>query len=207
MAFHISFQDTISATTQFFAFRGKNILLKESGENISSSDFFALCDLRVLDGVFYEDGYDYVAAVLKADATVPRGFSEINLREYFAQSGANAIRRASRAKAIAHWRHTTRFCAFCGERLSDDAALSALYCPKCQMQIFPRIEPATITLVTRGDEILLARHVKRISDLWACISGFIEAGETAEQCVEREIAEEVGIRTKNIRYLGRSRIN
>ena len=75
-------------------------------------------------------------------------------------------------------------------------------CPSCHKILFPRIEPCVIVLISKGDKILLARHAYRNQDIYACIAGFIEAGESAEEAVRREVREEVGIEIKNIKYRG-----
>lgn len=206
MAFFSDFADDIESFindgTRFFVFRDRDIFVRD-GESLSRDDFFALKDAGVLKSVFYEDGYNYFGAVLAENALLegcPLPVEAMNLREYFSLHDKNAVLLSSRAKGITQWRHSTRFCSFCGTKTEDSKTLSALFCPKCKKEIFPRIEPATITLVTRGNEVLLARHERRIQHLWACLSGFIEMGETAEQCVEREIMEEVGLRVKNIKY-------
>lgn len=189
----------VNDDTRFFVFRDRDIFVK-GGESLSRSDFFALRAKGTLESVFYEDGYNYCGSILRENAVIDGDFSEMNLREYFSLHDEEGILLSSRAKGISQWRHSTRFCSFCGSKIEDSKTLSALYCPKCKKEIFPRIEPATITLVTRGNEVLLARHANRIQHLWACLSGFIEMGETAEQCVEREIMEEVGLKVKNIKY-------
>lgn len=86
--------------------------------------------------------------------------------------------------------------------MQEHQTLTARECPECRNLIFPRIEPCIIVLVSRDDEILLARHVQRNQNIYACIAGFMEAGETAEQAVAREIMEETGITVRNIRYYG-----
>lgn len=202
MAFFTDLDTHIDEKTQFFVFHDRNIFVK-NGETLSKSDFFDLEKKGALKKAFYEDGYNYCAALSAENVKITeeiKDIEEINLREYFSLHDEKTILLSSRAKGVAQWRDSTRYCVFCASELKDSKSLSSLYCPKCKKEIFPRIEPATITLVTRGDEILLARHANRIQHLWACLSGFIEMGETAEQCVEREIMEEVGIKVKNIKY-------
>ena len=95
-----------------------------------------------------------------------------------------------------------RFCPTCGTKLEDDKTETALFCPTCKIKFFPRIEPATITLISRGDEILLARGKRGTYRKFACISGFVEQGETLEECVAREVKEETNLDVKNIKYVG-----
>ena len=70
------------------------------------------------------------------------------------------------------------------------------------MKHFPRLAPAVIVAVTKGDKILLAHSSEWRGKLYSVLAGFVEPGETFEECVEREIMEEVGIKVKNIRYFG-----
>ena len=90
----------------------------------------------------------------------------------------------------------------CGAELKEHSVLTARECPNCKRIAFPRIEPCVIVLVTKGEEILLAAHTYRNQDVYTCLAGFIEAGESAEQAVKREIFEETGLKVKNIVYRG-----
>jgi len=83
-----------------------------------------------------------------------------------------------------------------------DTLERAKVCSKCGFRTYPRISPATITAVTPGNQILLARAKRFPSELYSVIAGFAEPGETLEECVKREIMEETGIDVKNIRYFG-----
>ena len=79
---------------------------------------------------------------------------------------------------------------------------SAKVCSECGNIVYPRISPAVITAVFKGDQILLAHNRSFRNGLYSLIAGFVEPGETLEHCVKREIMEEVGIRVKNVRYAG-----
>ena len=80
-------------------------------------------------------------------------------------------------------------------------------CPRCNLMNFPRLAPAMITLVTRGEpgpdqEALLARGVQFRAPLYSCLAGFVEPGETLEGAVIREVREEVGVEVGSVRYMG-----
>ncbi len=109
---------------------------------------------------------------------------------------------ASRALGLLNWHHSTRFCPQCGARLEDHPVELARVCPSCTRLIFPRISPAIIVLVRKEGRILLARHAHRNQDVYACIAGFLEHGETLEECVAREVREETGIEVGNVTYAG-----
>lgn len=106
----------------------------------------------------------------------------------------------ARAQSLARWRMEHRFCGRCGRKTGSDSIDAALSCSYCRLRFYPRIAPCMIVLVTRGRELLLAHHQRAKTAVYSPLAGFIEAGETAEEAVAREVYEEVGIRIKNIRY-------
>ncbi len=127
------------------------------------------------------------------------------LREYFASHGAEENYRASRAEALKRWNERELYCSHCGTGLPQlpiDAERAERMCPQCGTIHYPRIEPCIIVRIEREGKILLARHIARNTDIYACIAGFVEAGESAEHALIREIREEIGIEVKNIRYFG-----
>lgn len=109
---------------------------------------------------------------------------------------------ASRALGLSNWHKETRFCPRCGGELHDHDTETARHCVSCGNLLFPRLSPAIIVLVRKGDQLLLARHAARNSSVWACIAGYLEHGESLEECVEREVKEETGLTVGTIRYAG-----
>ncbi len=109
---------------------------------------------------------------------------------------------AGRALQIVEWGRTHRFCGRCGTATVPVQGQRATRCPKCGLTNYPRISPAVITLVYRGDEMLLARSSNFPDAFYSVLAGFVEPGETLEETVAREIHEETGIFVKNIRYFG-----
>jgi NAD+ diphosphatase len=108
---------------------------------------------------------------------------------------------AGRAVQIVEWARTHRFCGRCGEATVNNERDRSMKCPKCGLLAYPRLAPAIITLVTKGDQALLARGVNFAGPMYSALAGFVEAGETLEQCVAREVKEEVGIDVADIRYV------
>jgi len=109
---------------------------------------------------------------------------------------------AGRAVQIVDWDRTHRFCGRCGVPLKLRQKERAKACPQCGLLEFPRLAPAVIVLVERGHELLMARSRHFAPGVYSVLAGFVEAGETLEEAVEREVSEEVGIQVKNIRYFG-----
>ena len=161
---------------------------------------------------YSEPDFRYSAMMLDNDCPVPSNCSLIPLRQFFWDTKSDSQKNggsptelsslAARAHGLLLWRKKMRYCPICGSGLHDDPLFTARKCIGCGQQYFPRIEPAIIVLVSKGDEILLARHVQRNSDVFSCIAGFVELGETLEQCVAREVREETALEIKNIKYAG-----
>ncbi|EAQ63441.1 phosphohydrolase [Marinomonas sp. MED121] len=132
---------------------------------------------------------------------VPKGFAEIELRELlFNQDEANYL-LISRARQLATWDKDHQFCSRCSTPLKNkhDKEHTKI-CPKCHHRSYPRISPCIIVSIRKGDSILLARGTLSPPGRFSNIAGFVEAGETLEQAVAREVEEEVGIKVKNVRY-------
>ena len=98
------------------------------------------------------------------------------------------------------WYRNNQFCGRCGSHTDHDHKERMLRCPHCGNMIFPRIAPAVIIALVDGDRLMLSKYAGRSYTRFALLAGFIEIGETAEECVAREVMEEVGLKVKNIRY-------
>ncbi|MCE0493501.1 NAD(+) diphosphatase [Vibrio salinus] len=106
----------------------------------------------------------------------------------------------SKAIQYGHMTQTQRFCPQCGGRNHLNHRELAMQCNDCRSIHYPRIFPCIIVAIRRDNQILLANHSRHSSDLYTVIAGFVEVGETLEDCVCREIYEETGIKVTNIRY-------
>jgi NAD+ diphosphatase len=109
---------------------------------------------------------------------------------------------AVHAVAIAEWHRSHRFCPRCGGELVSGAAGHVLTCASCGKQQFPRTDPAVIMLVTDGDRALLGRQEAWPQGRYSTLAGFVEPGESLEDAVRREVAEEVGVRVGKVTYFG-----
>lgn len=195
----ISFPD-VFPDELFFAFFENDILLK-NGRLLSREDFEWCIREKNASDWYSEPNFSYAALNLASGTAVPSGCSFISVRQFFCLY-ADISHLAARALSLLRQRRTFVFCPSCGSRLSDDKAESAKRCTGCGALFFPRIEPATITLVSRGEEILLVKNKNSAYKKFACISGFVEQGESLEQCVAREIKEEVNLAVSAITYRG-----
>jgi NAD+ diphosphatase len=106
------------------------------------------------------------------------------------------------AQHLLHWNRTSRHCGACGSPNTDKPDERAKLCPACGAVVYPRISPAVITAILRGEKILLARNKRFPLPIYSLIAGFVEPGESLEECVRREILEEVGVEVDEVRYFG-----
>ncbi|MFZ2163356.1 MAG: NAD(+) diphosphatase [Sideroxyarcus sp.] len=126
----------------------------------------------------------------------------ISVRSLFSLVSTEAITLAGRAVLLLDWQKNHRYCGKCGTPNTRKADEYSMHCPSCGLVTYPRISPAVMVLIKRGDELLLARSPRFKPGVFSALAGFVEAGETLEQCAAREIREEVGIEITNLQYYG-----
>jgi len=170
------------------------------------------------------DGIDCWAFTLEAP---PPGFKRTPLRAAMMAFGEPLMGVAGRAAQVLEWDRAHRYCGVCGTPTEAQAAERSRKCPRCGHTAYPRLSPAMMVLVWRGPapgrpkpgqppreatnapsmgangfEVLLARSPHYVPGVYSALAGFVEAGESLEQCVHREVAEEVGVHVTNLRYFG-----
>ncbi|MBT8487453.1 MAG: NAD(+) diphosphatase [Gemmatimonadetes bacterium] len=136
------------------------------------------------------------------DEPLPAGYRCDGLRVAYHSLADDDFRAAGAARQIIEWRRTTRFCTACASPLVLADAHDALACSSCGRLHFPPISPAVIVLVQRGEQVLLGRSPRFQQGVYSTLAGFVEPGESLEECVHREIFEEVGVRVQRLRYFG-----
>jgi NAD+ diphosphatase len=109
---------------------------------------------------------------------------------------------AGRAQQLAHWREYHGFCGRCGAPTKLELHERVLACTSCAALYYPRIAPCVIGIVMRGNQCLLAHNGRFAEGLYSALAGFVEAGESAEQALIREIREETGIEACDLEYVG-----
>jgi len=140
------------------------------------------------------------SAELAADAVAPQGWIWQSLRALFGALDEAQFALAGRALQIVDWDRTHQYCGACGRATAARTSERSRECPGCGLVAYPRLAPAVMGLVRRGKELLLARSPRFPKDMYSALAGFVEPGETLEQCLEREVYEEVGIKVRNVRY-------
>ena len=148
------------------------------------------------------NGQDLWGADIGDAPELPPRFSTCHPRTLFGEVEDALFAMAGRAFHLIQWDRNSRFCGRCGVRNTDWEQGRAKVCPECKHLVFPRISPAVIVAVRRGNRLLLGRNQRRPGAMFSIIAGFVEPGENLEEAVRRELHEEVGIEVTNIRYFG-----
>jgi NAD+ diphosphatase len=183
----------------------KKLLMRKSSEKL------VIPKLNELEGMIdFNEKFEYIGKYDDHDCYCKKlsdklisdnNFTLIEIREITDLTGDPGLfLLAGNANHVLHWYSMNLFCGCCGNKTISKKEERSITCPNCGNTIYPRISPATITAVFNGDNILLAHNRNFKNDLHSLIAGFVEPGETLEQCVEREIYEEVGLKVKNIKY-------
>jgi NAD+ diphosphatase len=155
-------------------------------------------------GLFAVDvpGAETEEAALRAIGLDQEAAAFVQLREFNGTLSPHERSALLYSRALLHWHDTQRFCSRCGSPTVAVEGGHVMVCnnPECNHQYFPRSDPATIMLVHRPGFCLLGRQPSWPEEVYSTLAGFVEAGESAEQAVVREVKEESGIEIRNLRY-------
>ncbi|MEM9255942.1 MAG: NAD(+) diphosphatase [Pseudomonadota bacterium] len=151
---------------------------------------------------YWSDQPCYAVEIDDGDHADPMVFQRGNLYSILGRVEDSLFALAGRASQLLAWEREHRFCGECGTAMVLDVQERAMRCEPCNSISYPRIAPCVIVLVTRGEELLLARNANFPGPMYSTLAGFIEAGESVEDTLVREIREEVGVEVDNIRYFG-----
>jgi NAD+ diphosphatase len=187
-----------------FIFRGDELLIREADLTLPSLSICAAVETKNNDlhpvGLL---GDCYCRTTwLDRNAAAPAGFTFKNLRALFGAMDEQLLSVAGRAFQIAHWARTHRYCGTCANVMELVPGERCYRCQACAMMAYPRISPAMMVLIKKGDAILLARHTASPTKRFSPLAGFLEAGESVEDAVHREVFEEVGLTISNLQYFG-----
>jgi NAD+ diphosphatase len=180
-----------------FVFQGGALLVREDDLSLPRSTDVAGLHFHAvgtLGGRYCQAGW------MAAGAPARSGFAWRPLRSLFGEMDASLLGVAARAAQIAEWARTHRYCGACGEPMLLVQGERCFKCAACGHMAFPRISPAMIVLIRKGEQVLLALHAQSPSKRFTPLAGFLEAGESIEEAVHREVFEEVGLRVHNLQY-------
>lgn len=152
------------------------------------------------------DGSPCWAADAASSAPLPPSAALEPVRSLFDRLPDDMVALAGRAAQVLEFDRTHRFCGACATPTERSDGGRARCCPRCEAVFYPRLAPAMMALVLRdgpsGRELLLARGTRFPLPIYSALAGFVEPSETLEECVHREVREEVGLHVKSLRYFG-----
>jgi NAD+ diphosphatase len=194
----------LSPRARWFLCAQNEVLLRTSGEGLAQLPLqreLAGLELASTQYLGTLDGEDCLCAPLEKKH-VPPGFELVGLRALWARLDEQLFGIAGRANQLTQFAATHRFCGRCGAPAVQHPTERAFRCPSCELVCYPRISPAIITLLRRGDEALLADSGRFPTPFFSTLAGFSEVGESLEETLVREVREEVGLTAQNVRYFG-----
>lgn len=150
-------------------------------------------------GHFYHS--DVYCAELHTECSVPENLTSVPFKQALELLG-NWYTIAAKAFGILNWDKNHQYCGRCGNITVQQSNTFERICSACALAFYPRISPSIIVLIQKDDQILMARSHHFIPGVYGLIAGFVEAGESIEDAVHREVKEEVAIEIKNLRYFG-----
>lgn len=145
-----------------------------------------------------DDGTEVKALRISENPTDEK-FEMCGLRQSFYKLSQPLYLKAGKCQELLYWDQNTQFCGVCGSPMQMDTDISKR-CPNCGKTVWPQLATAIIVLINRGDDLLLVHAKNFKTDFYGCIAGFVETGESLEEAVVREVAEETAITIKNLRY-------
>jgi NAD+ diphosphatase len=191
----------------WFVFQGDHLLVSA----ISKTEYaIPLAETVVESGIkpiktrfFGRYGDDLCYAAEVAEGTpAPENMIFFKLRRLYGLLAMAMFHIAGVAWQIVKWEQTFQYCGRCGAKTENLQNEWAKSCRQCRLVYYPKIAPAVIVAVSKGKKILLARAKHYKEGFYSVLAGFVEPGENLEECVRREVMEEVNIKIKNLRYFG-----
>jgi NAD+ diphosphatase len=195
----------LSARPRWFVVQASGLIVREQADQLrlpEVTDLAALgldaADAHYLGRLDEDDCF----ALPAAPGEPPAPWTARGLRSLYGQLTEEEFAVAGRALQVATFAVTHRFCGACGQPSVRDPIERCVRCTRCKLVFYPRLSPAIIVLVRRGEEALLARSARFAAGFYSTLAGFVEPGESLEQTLAREVLEEVGIQVRDVRYFG-----
>jgi len=188
----------------YFIFCNDELLVKSENNIVTIPSIKELTNLD-LNNVQYIGALNdenFFCAEMSEGAITPSLMYFSNLKALAHNLSEKMFWIGGRAIQIVNWNNNHLYCGKCGTLTHNVDGERAKKCPKCGLSNYPRISPAIIVAVINEGKLLLAHNTQFPKDLYSVVSGFVEVGETFEECVVREVQEETGIKVKNIEYFG-----
>lgn len=190
--------------TTWFVVHEKGLVARREGERLvlPGDDEIARWGLAAAGAHRLGSLDDTDALAVPIAGAIEAPFAPLPLRAMAAFVDATRFAVVARALHAVDWLTKSRFCGRCGAATTPARAERCMHCPSCGLDIYPRISPAIITLVRKGDLALLASNAKFPGAFYSTLAGFADIGESLEETLVREVKEEAGVTVGDLRYFG-----
>lgn len=197
-----SIRPQAAAAPLTFVFHHGQLLLRNSSLSLPTSAEVAALPLTTerLHPLGIWEGNYYQAAWLDEAVLPGPDFGYHGLRSLFGTLDDGFLGLAGRGAQLVEWARTHRYCGVCATALQLLEGERCYKCPQCGHSAYPRISPAMMVLIRKGEQVLLAMHSNSPYQRYTALAGFLEAGESIEEAIHREVYEEVGLKVHNLQY-------
>lgn len=206
----VKFDRATQKTGYWLLFSGDRLLVHTDQQGVPRLDWQQLqfihhyaesvCQLGAATDATHEPWF---VIDLGAEHIEQAGWESVSLRSLLFGASETLFEQIAKGWQYLHFLRTHRFCGQCGSHTRQVDWEMATQCENCGHRAYPRVSPCIIVAIYSGDKMLLARGVRhKETNMYSTLAGFVESGETLEQAVHREVAEEVGVKVKNIEYFG-----
>ncbi len=172
--------------------------------HIDSLQLFAANEIQAIRTLHFGKWKDsnLYAVEVDEETEAPSGSTWMELRKLWGPLSEELCALAGRAVQLLTWDRNHQYCGRCGNATQVNSHERSRICPSCHLLSFPRVSPVIIVLIERENELLLGRSHHFPAGLYSLLAGFVEPGETLEQCIKREVAEEAGVEVGDFHYIG-----
>ena len=193
-----------SEPSLWFLWQNKKLLILEQDQDgrLIQGDLSILSNIKhdLIIFIGKLDGQSCLASTIDADQVLPTGWQAVGLRELYSRITEIEYTIATYASQIIYWLESSRFCPICANPLAGLENSWGKQCSRGHYTAYPPVIPAIIVLIQDGERIFMG-HKPGWGKRYGLIAGFVEPGETLEECVHREIKEETGIEVQDVRYI------
>lgn len=187
-------------------FRKGDLLVQTSAEGIAlfSSEAMPFPALTGQEPLYFGILESVPCLTYEVDATitVTGEWRALGLRSLYGQLDAVAYEVVGYATQLLYWQRTSHFCPVCGHSTEAANGTWGRQCPNCGHVAYPHVSPAILALIHDGQSRVLLTHKPGWGKRFSCVAGFVEPGESLEECAQREILEEVGVEVTDVTYVG-----
>lgn len=203
--FHPDSRQAPAGTCVWILLQGNGVLMLREGTThvFPTGELPAWCSpfsLPLCIGSWH--GTPVCVAAVSSDTVVPEAYRVAQFNARDDEMDHASLTLAGLGKQILHWERQSRFCSRCGSPAEAIAATWGKRCSSCKAEHFPHLHPCAIVLVRRNNQLLLTRKAEWAPGRYGLVAGFVDFGESLEECAMREVREETGIDIRNVRYLG-----